>query len=357
MRWSSYYLSRGDQFSSLWRALSHDPTRKILLILGLGFDPRCLEGLKGMIGAGAFPVRCKAVEYGSGRPSSDSDLLARAATNKEHLEALLDSEVVDRIEIRTLSDDERYVGGRRIVEAFNSPQLYCGFTDVVVDISALPPGLYFPLLGTLLHLSDQAFHNLHVIVSDNPTLDSSIVAEGGDRADMIVGFESGTDRVATVNPLHIWAPVLGEQAHAQLRSIGSHRDWTLIHPVLPFPSRNPRRGDELVASYHALLFDEWQTEPEDFIYADEQNPFDVYQALINLAVSVRTSLSSIGTPQILVSSHSSKLLSLGVLLAAVEERLGVVHVQPSSYFIDPDVSHASKGELYEIWLTGEPYAT
>ena len=309
-----------------------------------------------MIEAGALPAGCKAIEYGSGRPNSDRDLLDRAASNKQQLETLLDSGVVDRVEIRTLSDDDRYVGGRRIVEAFNSSQLYCGFTDVVVDISALPPALYFPLLGTLLQLADRAFPNLHVVVSDNPTLDSSIVAEGGDRADMMVGFESGTDRVATVNPLHIWAPVLGEQAHTQLRSIADHRDWTLIHPVLPFPSRNPRRGDQLVASYHALLFDEWQTEPEDFIYADEQNPFDVYQALVNLADSVRTSLDSIGTPQILVSSHSSKLLSLGVLLAAVEARLGVVHVQPSNYFIDPEVSQESEGELYEIWLTGEPYA-
>lgn len=357
MRWSSYYLSRGDQFISLWRALSQEPARRILLILGLGFDPRCLEGLKGMIRAGALPARCRAVQYGSGRPNSNRDLLTRAAANKQQLETLLDTDVVDGVEIRTVSDDERYVGGRRIVEAFKSPQLYCGFTDVVVDISALPPGLYFPLLGTLLQLSGRAFSNLHVIVSDNPTLDSSIVAEGGDRADMMVGFESGTDRVATANPLHVWAPVLGGQAHSQLRSIANHRDWTLIHPVLPFPSRNPRRGDELVASYHALLFDEWQTEPEDFIYADEQNPFDIYQALISLAVSVRTSLDSIGTPQILVSSHSSKLLSLGVLLAAVEERLGVVHVQPSNYFIDSNSSYASAGELYEIWLTGEPYAT
>ena len=357
MRWGSYYLGRGDQFTNLWRDLSQDPARRILLILGLGFDPRCLAGLKGMIRAGACPARCKAVAYGSGRPNSDADLHARAAYNKQHLETLLNSATLDRIEIRTLSDDERYVGGRRIVEAFKSPELYSGFTDVVVDISALPPSLYFPLVGTLLQLSDRAFDNLHVIVSDNPTLDASIVAEGGDRADMVVGFESGTDRVATVNPLHIWAPVLGEQAYSQLRSIANHRDWTLIHPILPFPSRNPRRSDELVASYHSMLFDEWQTEPEDFIYADEQNPFDVYQALINLAVSVRASLNSIGTPQILVSSHSSKLLSLGVLLAAVEEQLGVVHVQPSSYFIEPGVTQESEGELYEIWLTGEPYAT
>ena len=357
MRWSSYYLARGDQFSEVWGALGGDPTRRIMLILGLGFDPRCLEALKAMISAGAIPAQCKAIEYASGRPNRDATLLALADANKQQLKTLLDASVVDQTPIITLSEDERYVGGRRIVDAFNSPNTYKGYTDIVVDISALPPGLYFPLIRILLQLADTAFFNLHVIVSDNPKLDSNIVAEGGDRADTIVGFEGGTDRVATIQPLHIWAPVLGEQARPQLRAIANHRDWTLIHPILPFPSRYPRRGDQLVASYYELLFDDWRIEPEDFIYADEQNPFDVYQALLNLSFSVRTSLESIGTPQILVSSHSSKLLSLGVLLAAFEATLGVVHVQPSSYFIDADYPENLEGELYEVWLTGEPYAS
>ena len=113
----------------------------------------------------------------------------------------------------------------------------------------------------------------------------------------------------------------------------------------------------MVTSYHDFLFDEWQTETEDFIYADEQNPFDVYEALSNLALSVRTSLSSIGTPQLLVSCHSSKLLSLGALLAAYDSRLGIVHVQPSDYSIDSDIPDYLVGELYEVWLTGEPYGS
>lgn len=350
-------MGAGKHFNQVWRSLSKDSNRRILLIIGLGFDPRCLKGLEGMIRAGAIPNGCRAVEYGSGRPDRNEGLIALAESNKQRLEAILPQDKVQKVQVRTLSDDGRNVGGRRIVEAFNSPQDYVGYTDVVVDISALPPGLYFPLIGTLLQLAARSFHNLHVIVSDNPALDSSIVAEGGDRAEMIVGFESGTERAATADPLHVWAPVLGEEAHSQLRAISSHRDWTLIHPVLPFPSKNPRRGDELVTSYYDLLFDEWQIEPEDFIYANEQNPFDVYRALVSLSVSVRSSLDSIGTPQVYVSSHSSKLMSLGALLAAFEEKLGVVHVQPSSYFIDSSNREDSDGELYEVWLAGEPYAT
>ena len=357
MRWASNYLAGGERFSQVWGRIGEDPQRRILLILGLGFDPRCLGGLRGLMESGAVPARCKAVEYGSGRDDRDADLLARSQANKRQFSEILGDDRADRVNIRTLSEDGRYVGGRRIVDHFSSNEIYGGVTDVVVDISALPPGLYFPLVGTLLQLSGVAFSNLHVIVSDDPDLDSSIVAEGGDRAEMMIGFEGGTERVAAFNPLPVWAPVLGEQSRSQLRTIGSHRDWTLIHPILPFPAKNPRRGDQLVIDYHDLIFDEWQTGPEDFIYADEQNPFDVYRALVNLAGSVRSSFDSIGTSQIVISCHSSKLLSLGVLLAAFEMNLGVIHVQPTNYLLSPIVPQVSDGELYEIWLAGEPYAT
>ena len=357
MRWESHYLAARDQFRHVWGVLGADANRRVMLILGLGFDPRCLRGLRGLMSVGAVPVSCKAVEYGSGREDRDEALLTRARHNRQRFNDMLDPNKVDRVEIRTLSDDGRYVGGSRIVDAFNSPETYRGYTDVIVDISGMPPGLYFPLIGTLLQLSGHAVSNLHVIVSDNPYLDSRIVPEGGDRADMIRGFEGGIERAAIADPLPFWAPVLGEGARSQLRIIGSHREWTGVHPVLPFPAKNPRRGDQLIATYHDLIFDEWQAEPEDFIHADEQNPFDIYLALCRLADSVRTSFETTGTPQVIVSSHSSKLLSLGVLLAAFEKGLGVIHVQPTGYLLDESVPQEDEaGELFEVWLTGESYA-
>ena len=357
MKWGSHYLAKGERFNQLWRDLATDSSRKVLYILGLGFDPRCLSGLISIQQSGAIPARCMVVEYGSGRPNRNDALLARAQKNRTKLMDIIDADSLSHVDIQTLSEDDRYVGGRRIVESFNSLSLYSEYTDVVVDISALPPALYFPLIKSLLQLSTTAFQNLHVVVSDAPSVDYSIVAEGGERAELVIGFEGGTDRVATPEPRPVWAPVLGERAHSQLRSIASYKDWTLIHPILPFPSRNPRRGDQIVASYNNLLFDEWRIEPEDFIYADEQNPFDVYQALVNLADSARASLNAIGTAQIIVSCHSSKLLSLGVLLAAFEKSLGVAQVQPTDYVLATTVPMYVGGELYDVWLTGEPYAT
>ena len=209
MRWRNHYLARGNQFNQLWTELGTDKSRKILFVLGLGFDPRCLSGITTMVESGAVPEQCMAVYYSSGRDNRNRDIVERAAVNRRNFENLIDQSVVKNVQVRTLSDDGRYVGGRRLAAAFNSRQLYQGFTDVVVDISALPPGLYFPLIGALLQLSKSAFPNLHVIVSDAPDLDSAIGAEGGERAEMMVGFEGGTDRASTANPLPVWAPLLG----------------------------------------------------------------------------------------------------------------------------------------------------
>ena len=124
---------------------------------------------------------------------------------------------------------------------------------------------------------------------------------------------------------------------------------------MPFPSRNPRRGDELVSEYHSLLFDEWEVSPRGFIYADERDPFDIYRQIGELAADYAESLAPLGAANTVVSAHSSKLLSLGVLLAAFEHNLAIAHVEPTAYDVDEAAEDQEANELFEIWLTGEAY--
>ena len=58
-----------------------------------------------------------------------------------------------------------------------------------------------------------------------------------------------------------------------------------------------------------------------------------------------------------MSAHSSKLLSLGVLLAAYEHKLAVAHVEPTDYDFDQKAVDLEANELFEVWLTGEAYVT
>ena len=151
--------------------------------------------------------------------------------------------------------------------------------------------------------------------------------------------------------------VLGENQGEHLQKIAEYHRPQVVAPVIPFPASSPRRGDDLLLEYRSLIFETWDVDPSDIIFADEQNPFDVYAKLCAFASDYEESLSPIGTTQMIVSSHSSKLHSLGVLLAAWERRFGVTHIQPTGHVVNGSFgAEHEKGELFDIWLAGEPYA-
>lgn len=63
-----------------------------------------------------------------------------------------------------------------------------GFTDIIVDISAMSRGVFLPLINKMLFLIDNQIspkQNLHVVVAENPVLDSAIEDKGVEEADDI----------------------------------------------------------------------------------------------------------------------------------------------------------------------------
>jgi hypothetical protein len=154
----------------------------------------------------------------------------------------------------------------------------------------------------------------------------------------------------------IWVPVLGERASARVKLLCEELAPDETCPVLPWPARDPRRGDRLILEYRRLLFEEIRLEPRNVIYAAERNPFDLYRSLGALHQRYVQSLSPLGPVSMVLSSHSSKLLSVGVLLAAYDLNLSVQHVSPGSYGLHrgPD-RHRDSNEIFDLWLTGEPY--
>ncbi len=249
----------------------------------------------------------------------------------------------DLKEIAVRDASGRLVGSSQTRTVFADQEWLSGFTDVVIDITALPTSITFPLLGTLIATYDDlvsqgrpAF-NLHCVVCENADLDERIVAEGGDVADYIDPFRGRGELAAEPEPITIWAPALGERQAAVLRKIYEMLGRPAeVKPFLPFPSRDARRGDKLIAEYHSLLFDTWEVDPRGFLYADERARFDVYRQLGDLAAEYRRSLEPLGAANTVVSAHTSKLLSLGVLLAAYEHSLAVAHVEPTGYSLDEE---------------------
>ena len=363
LRWDLHYMARGAEVKPLWQQLMLNSQRGLLFICGAGFDPRALAAVGTLIMAGVHPAECRLIEYGSGSGLPAEEDVARAESHRFQLRQMFTGGSLKTVPVATRNREGRSTGGINISAEFREAQSYVGFSDVVVDITALPAELYFPLIGTLLtiwHSSNvQALGlgNLHVVVCDNPLVDSMILPEGGDKAELMYGFTGTVQRASIGDPIPIWAPVLGENQGEHLQKIAEYHRPQVVAPVLPFPARSPRRGDDLLLEYRSLIFETWDVDPTDIIFADEQNPFDVYAKLCAFASDYEESLSSIGTTQMIVSSHSSKLHSLGVLLAAWERRFGVAHIQPTGHVVNGSFgAEHETGELFDIWLAGEPYA-
>ena len=356
-RWHSNYLCRPEQFSEFWRGYISDMERSPLLIAGRGFDPRALQAPHALASAAAAITEVRLIHlmdlYNPIHPASHS---TRASDNEKALRKLLSSATITVHKIESRTADGRVTGGQKTSNLFSEIDV-AKFTDVIVDITALPTSIYFPLLGTLLRVHDEtgATWNLHCVVCENAELDDAILAEGGDQAEFMYGFQGEFRLASEEEHLTVWAPVLGERQAESLRKIADAIAPDDVKPVLPFPARNPRRGDNLMSEYASEIFDTWGVNPSDLIYADEQDPFDLYLQLGRLKTEYSKALALLGPVQTVVSTHASKLLSLGVLLAAYEHDLAVMHVEPTGYGEVGLDQPLGSNELFEVWLAGDPY--
>jgi len=245
-----------------------------------------------------------------------------------------------------------------------------GYSDVVLDVSAMPRAVYMPLIAKILHIFDRVPKdatsrppNFHVFVWEDPGLDQDIRDEGVDDAAVyLYPYSGGMDREATAGQPKVWIPLLGERQGAQLQRIHDLVVPDEICPVLPSPSLDPRRGDNLVMEYHELLFDRLRVEPRNFIFCSEQNPFEVYRQITRAIRGYRESLSPLGGSKFVLSALSSKLLSVGALLVAYDFKsaakvdVGIAHVECHGYHMEDSVAESrpkDRGEPVGLWLSGE----
>jgi hypothetical protein len=295
-------------------------------------------------------------------PEDATDLAVRplAETNRAEVERLI-AEGRGELRHQALPDfnDARSLG-RLISRHFQEARILDGYAEAILEISAMPRSVFFPLvLGVLqrahLPVSD-AQHwegDLHVAVCENPEVDAHVLEEGTTAMSPLGGFAGARAERATTT---IWVPVLGERATARVKALYEELEPDETCPVLPWPARDPRRGDRLILEYRRLLFEQIRLEPRNVIHAAERNPFDLYRTLGALHQQYLASLRPLGSVGMVLSSHSSKLLSVGVLLAAYEHNLIVQHVSPGRYGLhDGADALREHDEIYDLWLTGEPY--
>jgi hypothetical protein len=363
-RWDDYVISiegGGCSTTELWNAAETAiGESKSMYVLAVGFDPRALIGLRVFLAQHhpSPPIVCVI------------ELPPNSAAPNTAVQGLVHQNLIDfdritaGVEVRRIIHQEVHAAssaGPRVSQELTKLETLEGVGHLIIDISSLPVGLYFPMIAAVIQSFDRGLDGMpeqfQVVACENPQIDAAISNLGVAEASFVGGFQEpllSTDgRTTTV----IWAPVLGENSAPSLDVIHNFLSPADICPILPFPAIDPRRADNLLLELKTTLLDGFRVTPGDLIYADERNPFDLYRTLCRLQSQTEMALSSLGSATVALSTHSSKVLSLGALLAAVELELPVIQSPSTDYEIDLDALPADpdQSELICAWLTGVPY--
>lgn len=366
LRWADYLLFKNDSFNDFWKA-HLAKKRNLLIVLGQGFDPRmclCAEAIMTNPSHGCRDFVL--IQFDEGKNSPSASYESEIRQNKIRLEKLVNGTgTIKTKNISMKADDGYRIGSRKSANIFQDLSEFEKYSDIIIDISSMPFDIYLPLIGKALHiLRDTPSINLHIVVAEDTFVDKAIQKSGlADEASYMYGFTGGLDTVSGEDEILIWIPVLGEDGYDQMVRIKNHVSAKEICPVLPFPSQNPRRGDDLMLEY-IKFFEESDIEIRNIIYAAEQNPFEAYRAIYRVIQRYRRSLRPLGKCRIAISALSSKLISLGVFLVAYEEgiqnneKIGIAYVSTDGYCMDRKIISQwkpSSAHLFSLWIAGECY--
>lgn len=370
-RWDPYFIASDQNFIAFWKDFLHQYKRNILFIIGIGFDPRMCYGYESIVNLGDSGKRdCLLVKFDEGPNSPSMVYSNHVENNLKKIKSILPvrSKIITK-KISMWSDDgSRRTGSRNSANIIVDLSEISKYTDIIVDISSMPRSIYFPLIGKILFLIDSNKKaekitqnpNLHILVSENAKLDSKIKDKGIDEdANYMYGFTGTLETESYADLPKVWIPILGENQTQQLIRMANKIDPNEICPMLPMPSVYPRRGDDLLTEYREILFDRLRVDLKNYIYVAEQNPFEVYREIFRTVQHYQKSLETLGGCQIVISASSSKLLSIGALLASYElknQGVGIINIETYGYQIDDDIeSVLDKTELFTIWVSGECY--
>lgn len=388
--WNRYVFCRGAETQDMWDQMFQQRrvegrAVRLLYVGGRGFDVRAQAVMDRFVGslsgAGCTIAKAELLLVGfSGYLLSD-ELQRQTEENA----AALESRFAAIGSARTITIDSSGEGEDDLSASTalrrGTAEVLAAVTDqidIVLDVSSLPRIAYLSLMLALLqrliptHLSGSPLGaggvNLQVLVGEDAALDSLIRSEDPSNEPVLIpGYSSALQTESTQERPLVWFPILGENRATQLQKVMSELipRSAEICPVLPHPSRDPRRGDRLLLEYKIPLFDTRETPLTNVLYAHEGNPFEAYRQLLGAMKRYRRSLSVLGGCRLVVTPLASKLMTLGAALACFEMKLesagagyavAIPYAEPKRYVASVADIRASRPEVSAIVLTGEAYA-
>lgn len=352
--WDPCVTHSGKEAEDFSRAFFAEAHRRVLLLAGAGFDRRTTHTTSVL--APVLGSRVRAVFLKEKRGTSHAEVSGSATSNTSHLVTLVSNSRL--AEFPVFSDDNATVGGKRVLEAIRDENLL-DVTDLVVDLSGLSVGMSFPLVAHALNLARKAKKNLHVFVSDDPELDDAVVATLAEKAEPVAGFRGDLGLDERSGASLLWLPQLTPRHRKALQRVHQmlseqSKDHEIdVCPVLPFPSRDPRRGDRLIHAYREEFESAWGVDARDLVYVDERNPVDIYRTVLDIDDVRKRVFASLGGSTTVLTPFGSKVQSLGALMAALDRRFPVVYVETVSY--QGIGTSTAQADLVHVWLYGEAY--
>jgi hypothetical protein len=277
MRWDPYQLSAGQEFDTFWTNRLKDGSRKLLFLVGRGFDARANTVPNRILGLGKVAtLHGWILRYRNGQPDTEQ-AKKRIEANVAAFTTAFGAGLTE-IDIKMRGSGNSNVTSRNTRAAVTRREELAQYTDVIVDVSAMPRTVGLTAIAQLIALLDEIAQNngpsvnLHVAVAESVASDRRHTSGSlSDTVTSLVGFSGQLTSESSANIPRVWFPVLGEGQAARLERIRAELDPDEICPTIPFPSRDPRRGDRLIEEYRQLLFDDFRVEPTNILYASEYN--------------------------------------------------------------------------------------
>ncbi len=369
MRWDPYILAQDNEFDAFWKDHLSQRRRAVLMIIGRGFDVRACDAARHIFAAGGAGERnAWLLRFGNEQQDNPQQEQMIAANEAEY-RSLFKEGNIRELKIAPGDASQLTATSRNTVRTLSDKTALQSYDDVILDVSAIPRMIALTAIARLIALLDGIAEetrkqvNLHVTTAESVTADRR--AASGSLSDVVttvVGFSGSKNAESDDFMPRVWFPVLGEDQETRLTRIHEDLMPNEICPVIPFPSRDPRRGDQIIASYKQTLFDDFQIEPKNILHACEFNPFEAYKQIYGAIDRYHNALTELGGCKAYVSPLSSKLLSVGALLACYDHRshrvtnsrlqIGMPYVESVSYG-DVEQTDADPRELYSMWIRGE----
>lgn len=336
-----------------------------LLILGKGFDPRActiLEKLKPIMSE----LSVWLIDYNDRAKKDDGGNESRSENNYKHLLDICDGVVNQEIKVPLYGGNENertLVISESVRNVFISEKLQ-DYKHILIDVSAMPRGVAFSIIKRILDIKSLE-QNIYILVCENSECDDKIKPVlGEESAEYLPGFNTFSMSMESDNDENIiWLPILGMNEEVAFRIIDNYLKPVEICPVVPFPSKDIRRGENILRCYGQPIFRENSVEKRNIIYVPENHPILVYQKLYDTVKYYEKALNiSKGNGQTMkyaFSSQSSKLIDIGVLLAIINLnkeniKTGIVVVENQGYVLRDEYNKENE-RLYCLCLNDNEF--